>query len=532
MFGMKVSSARVPNRSTPRTSASVCSGLRSGAGTAFRGGRGRLPWAVAASLIAATGSLGGTARAQDSAFDGEFSVQRFAPAPGPRNLLSTRGARQDGKMTYSAGLLVNYAYRPFVVKSCVSETDCDSPNAVQPEDVLVVENLVSGDLMGSLTVIPALQLGARLPITWADGQGITPDGSPDPDQLSATGLGDMELEAKYRFLGTPTDVFALGGAAFATVPLGTLTTADGSYIGDRSPTFGLRGIGDVKVGDASVMANLVGMWRQSGRVGSTELGAEMRFGVGAGYQVAPLLQILVDGYGSTAFSGSAGTNTLEALLAARITPEKIPIAITAGGGTGVLRGVGVPMVRALLGLIYIAEPHDQDGDGLLDEKDACPVIAEDFDNFQDSDGCPDTDNDDDGIGDADDKCPDQAEDPDDFEDSDGCPDVDNDGDGLNDVNDACPNEAETKNGYKDEDGCPDEKDTDNDGIPDVRDKCPNDPEDTDGFQDEDGCSDPDNDGDTVPDSQDECGDEPETLNGFEDEDGCPDEAPKKNPWER
>ncbi len=529
---MKVSNASVPTRTIRRAQAPARSLAGGSRATAGRGGARGRSWLVGSAVIAAAGTVVAPTSAQESAFDGEFSVQRFHPAPGPRNLLTTRGARQDGEMTYSAGLMLSYAYKPFVVKSCISETDCDSANAVQPEDVLVVENLVTGDLMGSLTIIPALQVGARLPITWVDGQGITAEGLPDPDEISAVGLGDMELEGKYRFLGTAEDLFAAAGAAFVTVPFGSLTTPEGSYIGDKTVGFGVRGIGDVKLGDATIVANLVGMWRGTGRVGTTDVGAEMRYGVGAAYQVAPLLQVLVDGFGSTRFSGQAGTNTLEALLGGRVTPETVPIAITAGVGTGVVRGVGVPAFRGVLGAMYVAEPSDKDGDGLLDEKDGCPTIAEDADGFEDADGCPDTDNDDDGVADVNDQCPGLGEDPDEFEDEDGCPDADNDKDGLPDDGDVCPREPETKNQYKDEDGCPDEKDTDNDGLPDARDKCPEDAEDTDGFQDEDGCSDPDNDADGVPDAQDECAEELETVNEFEDEDGCPDEAPKKNPWER
>jgi hypothetical protein len=139
-------------------------------------------------------------------------------------------------------------------------------------------------------------------------------------------------------------------------------------------------------------------------------------------------------------------------------------------------------------------PGDTDGDGLTDDVDKCVNEAEDNDNFQDDDGCPDLDNDGDGILDlAPDKCPLEAEDMDGFQDDDGCPDPDNDGDGL----------------------------------PDGADKCPNEAEDADGFQDDDGCPDPDNDGDGVPDNRDECIDEPETKNEFEDEDGCPDEAPEE-----
>jgi hypothetical protein len=65
---------------------------------------------------------------------------------------------------------------------------------------------------------------------------------------------------------------------------------------------------------------------------------------------------------------------------------------------------------------------DRDGDGLLDSSDKCPDDPEDFDAFQDDDGCPDADNDGDGIPDVNDQCPGDPEDLDGFQDADGCPD--------------------------------------------------------------------------------------------------------------
>ncbi len=100
---------------------------------------------------------------------------------------------------------------------------------------------------------------------------------------------------------------------------------------------------------------------------------------------------------------------------------------------------------------------DRDGDGIDDDIDQCPDVAEDRDSFEDEDGCPDFDNDGDGIADINDKCPDVPEDIDDYNDKDGCPDNDNDKDGILDKDDKCPYHAETVNGYKDNDGCPDEK---------------------------------------------------------------------------
>jgi outer membrane protein OmpA-like peptidoglycan-associated protein len=133
-----------------------------------------------------------------------------------------------------------------------------------------------------------------------------------------------------------------------------------------------------------------------------------------------------------------------------------------------------------------ATPGDRDGDGLPDQSDKCPDEPENYNGYQDADGCPD--------------------------------DPDTDGDGIADSHDACPLEPEDKDSYLDEDGCP-EYDNDGDGIADAKDKCPNQPEDPDGFQDEDGCPDADNDQDTVADVEDICPNTPGQPGGAKP--GCP-----------
>jgi hypothetical protein len=108
---------------------------------------------------------------------------------------------------------------------------------------------------------------------------------------------------------------------------------------------------------------------------------------------------------------------------------------------------------------------DDDNDGLEDLYDImCRTEPEDYDGYQDDDGCPDPDNDLDGICDpgmtspscyGEDlgqlvfdpagtlpsptvDCRNIAEDYDGFKDSDGCPEPDNDNDGFPDTTDACP----------------------------------------------------------------------------------------------
>ncbi|MBM3679091.1 MAG: hypothetical protein FJW96_14640, partial [Actinobacteria bacterium] len=343
-------------------------------------------------------------------------------------------------------------------------------------------------------------------------------------KVKGIGLGDPQLEVKFRAHGEVKDPFVVGVAAFVSGPLGN-ATAEGGFIGDSSPVAGIRGIIDGKEGPLSVGANLSGLYRSAARVGSTELGSEFRYNVAVGYEATPVIRVVAEGYGTTKFSAQNGTNSLEVDLGAMITPLGSPVTVTLGGGPGVIEGVGVPTFRALAGVMYVAESTEADGDGIPDGKDQCPTEPEDKDGYEDADGCPDKDNDGDTIADTDDKCPMNAEDPDGFQDTDGCPDDDNDQDGVDDSHDQCGDKKETKNGFKDDDGCPDEPDQDSDGVADAKDQCPDKPEDTDGFQDTDGCPDPDNDGDGIPDEDDECVDEPETKNGITDTDGCPDKGP-------
>lgn len=92
-----------------------------------------------------------------------------------------------------------------------------------------------------------------------------------------------------------------------------------------------------------------------------------------------------------------------------------------------------------------AAPIDSDGDGFVDDEDACPSEA-----GVAPDGCPDPDPDGDGVlGDAD-ACPDEP-----GLALDGCPRRDQDRDGFVDSEDQCPSEPETRNKYEDDDGCPD-----------------------------------------------------------------------------
>ncbi|MEJ7728163.1 MAG: OmpA family protein [Polyangiaceae bacterium] len=491
----------------------------------------RLPLLL--SLSAATVLSPTRVAAQDSpAKDGEFSVQRFEPAPGTKNYLSIEGARMEGNWGWSAGLWFNYAREPFVLVSCASLTDCDDESASGRTDVAVVRDLFTWDLVGAVNPIPIVQIGLRVPLSYANGDGIdTTDGGPADTPVRSFGVGDPTLEGKVRIWGATNDLIVLAGAADISAPLGHATAED-AYIGNSSPiTGGIRAILDGMYGPFGFGVNLRGVFREDATLGSATVGPEFRYGAGASYRLSPVFRVLAEGYGGTRFSGDKGTNSLEIDGAVQIQPLSSGLIVTVGGGAGVIAGAGVPVARGIASILYSQEVGDQDGDGIGDGSDSCPTVAEDRDGFEDDDGCPEDDNDRDGVPDVSDKCPQKAETINGYLDGDGCPDEvsDRDKDSIPDKDDICPDDAgkvRSKKFY----GCPD---NDSDGVADKGpagseaewDKCPAAAEDTDGFQDTDGCPDPDNDGDGIPDDADECIDVPEVKNGFKDEDGCPDEAP-------
>ncbi len=161
---------------------------------------------------------------------------------------------------------------------------------------------------------------------------------------------------------------------------------------------------------------------------------------------------------------------------------------------------------------------DDDNDGIPDSSDQCRTQPEDFDGFQDGDGCPDPDNDGDGICDPGQTalschgsdqghlcfdpagtlscpltdCRNMAEDYDAFKDGDGCPEPDNDNDGHPDVSDLCPG-TDSQAGLDGMPGSPEDKN--HNGIKDgleanlTSDDSVFSFEDWDGVLDSDGCHD-------------------------------------------
>jgi OmpA-OmpF porin, OOP family len=504
---------------------------------------------VAALVGAGALAVPAVARAQDSGGDIELNTFKFAMDS--RGYLTVNSSQPLGHTEFSIGIVTNWG------RNLLKFEDGGG-------DSLIVEHMVVPTLHGAVgfKVGPLeLELGASAPFGILigdrdpDHNGGTP-GDPNDDQffnLGGQGVGNVTVGAKFRFLkstrGARIGLGAIVGARLPTVTekgrfLGTdamrpealvivdkelgrsrrlrLALNAGVRINNDPTEYVDRGAFVVdNDGDLQPVPNspATGLRIDTGPM-------EFPFGVGVAWAVTPQ-KFDVVGEIVGAFSPDAENYfPLEAIAGIKVYLGRNSF-LSLGGGWGLASGKGSsPEGRAFIAIILEPNLGDRDGDGIKDDVDDCPDSPEDFDGFQDEDGCPDDDNDRDGIPDVDDACPLNPEDKDGFEDEDGCPEGnlnDRDGDGILDDVDQCPDDPEDFDDFEDEDGCPD-PDNDKDGILDVDDLCPNDPEDFDGFEDEDGCPDLDNDQDRILDVDDKCINDPENYNGYEDDDGCPDKG--------
>lgn len=501
-------------------------------------------------------ALPGVASAQSAPpYDPAIDINNFEYSIGPKSFFTVDNADTADRKQLALDAVVTFMSRPFTVYT----TDGDPNNPmITGERTQVVQSLTAAQLTGAYGINEKLQVGANLPVVFSlTGDGLNPaSGTPSMTGVSVTGLGDLLLEGKYRLWRSQNGQLRVAGIGGVTVPT-SFGSDDSQFIGDDLPSLRGRLAWTFSNARLALGATAGFIVRKPRTIYASTIGQQLTFGFGASVMATNTFSLIGEFYGRGGLESSFALDEspMEAIGGIRVIAAK-SFAVTIGGGAGLDEAIGSPKARFFFSLGYAPDVRDSDGDGIQNGRDKCPLIPEDHDGFEDTDGCPDDDNDGDRRPDAEDKCPNEAEDLDGFDDDDGCPELDNDKDGIEDLKDKCPNDAEDKkepypndgcpankrdsdgdnipdsvdacpmeeedmDGFEDGDGCP-EPDNDADGVPDAVDKCPVCPEDKDGFEDDDGCPELDNDKDGVPDSKDKCPAQPETFNGINDDDGCPD----------
>ncbi|WP_375758952.1 OmpA family protein [Corallococcus exercitus] len=452
-------------------------------------------------LMVAVGlSAGAASRAEAQASVSQaIDVQQYKPGPGAYDVLGLHSARVAPHLTWNVGASLNYAHQPL--------------NFYDPREQTfvyrIVQQQISLDLMGAVSLFDRLEVGLVLPLTVTGSQSAGAVSEQFADGVGAAGLGDLRVVPKLALLSK-------GALNLAVLAPFTLPTGGGDhFLGADGPTFQPRVTGEWATPSLRLLANVGVNLRKAQDLRNLHVGNELTFGVGA---EVPLTQALSAQATLACAVGLSESDTEEIpleLLGAVKYRFAQGFAAHVGAGPGLTRGYGTPAFRVLAGLAYT--PGGALAPVAAARAPTCVRGPEDFDGFQDDDGCLDPDDDQDGIPDA---------------------------------SDTCPTEPETVNGERDDDGCPDTApeakpaadntqppaalalppapvDMDGDGLSDPEDRCPAVAEDKDGFEDEDGCPDPDNDRDGIADAADACPLEAEVINGVKDDDGCPDKGASK-----
>ncbi len=329
-------------------------------------------------------------------------VQRFRPTLDYDGFLGMQGTSVPGPWRWNVGLWSHYAKGPLTAGG---------------DDV--ISHRLAANLLAQVGIGGRFALALDVPMVLYQVADETPlrDGL---GPIAAQAMGDPRFVARLRVFGQTFDVprertegpgIALMGAV--TIPAGT----EDAFSGEGAATLEARAIGDFHIFGAGAGLSLG--WRHrfekrplgtDGAGNPIQFRDELLFGLGVKVPIPVVPDLLVfaevrgaldarDPFGGGARSAIGGD------LGVGI--RRHGLSIRAGVGTDFTAGVGTATVRAFVGFDWAPRMADVDQDGIPDDVDECKHLPEDFDGFEDEDGCLDPDNDMDFIPDVDDRCPDE-----------------------------------------------------------------------------------------------------------------------------
>jgi len=391
-----------------------------------------------------------------------FDLERLEIDPSAVGSLIVQSGTTLPEHGFRLGLGVHYQRDPLVVV-------VDGQNAGA-----VIRNRFVSHLFGAFGLTSSFELEFQIPIiSYQRGQDL---GAYSLTSLSSAGLATPFVSGRLKLLDQDVHPFDFAAELGVGVPIGGKDALGGDgRLSVRPRISAGRDFGEVRAStDLGVLV------RPNESVGTDKLGSHFSADAALAYTGARLRPELI-------FRAAVPFTTLPAgfeLLGGLRYALGHHIEAFALGGPGFGELIGTPKVRAMLGLAFLSgappapavsicsrgRPHrpedcpdlDDDGDGILNKDDQCPLQK----GVVEYHGCPIPDRDHDGVPDAEDRCPDEPG----PKERAGCPFRDRDGHGVEDALDRCPDVP----GPAENQGCP-IKDRDGDGVPDDVDNCPDTP---------------------------------------------------------
>jgi hypothetical protein len=267
-----------------------------------------------------------------------------------------------------ARAVLQYLNRPFVWVESAEST----------EGTALVSDALQLDAIGSYH-IGRFRFGLDVPVYLFSAGQQTQNGA---------GLGDVAIDARLTAVdGAEAPV----GFAFTARGFFPTTTVD-APLGSPNPGAEFGGVLDGRFGKTLLVSNIGTRILPPATLANVELNDQLLFRLGGGYSVTDNAGLSVDMVGQVNYSAKLSNPAgapIEAIVGGwgRVSDDFV---MRGGVGRGITPGIGSPSLRVVTMFGYEpAAEADQDGDGYVDTEDGCPLRPEDFDGFQDLDGCPD-----------------------------------------------------------------------------------------------------------------------------------------------
>lgn len=204
----------------------------------------------------------------------------------------------------------------------------------------------------------------------------------------SSGLGNVGLDGRVTVLDHTEAPLGLAVSGRLNLP----AASTGAPLGPTGLGGQLMAIATLTQDRVQVHGNVGQRFLPYTPLGDRAFGDELFFVLGGGYAFTDDLGVSVDLAGQANYAAlrtGASKAPMELLVGgwSRLTDDLVA---RGGLGRGLTPGIGAPAAHALFMVSWEpAGPKDRDHDGIVDAEDACPDEPEDFDAYEDDDGCPD-----------------------------------------------------------------------------------------------------------------------------------------------
>jgi OOP family OmpA-OmpF porin len=351
-----------------------------------------------------------------------IDARTFRPSTDPRAGLLLEPTTTPGPGLWNVGAFVHYAHDP------VALPDPNGQVVGHP-----VAHALGADLVVGVGLGERASVGLDVPFfLWQDGTpssgfaaSVVQNGA-----VATSGIGDVALGAKATIVSNDKKGVNIGPGLAALSHVTLPTGNQASFAGEGAVTASAELLGEYAAGAGAVRASLGYILRTERRTWPSAANG-VTFGDSVSWAASVVLwpksffpsidpanrQTWELGVHGAVPAGPVAPFGLGKPGASLLSPALLTLDdrlglghyrdayVIIGAEVGLDDAVGVPIVRAIVGLGWAPKNHDRDGDGVLDDADQCPDLPEDRDGIQDEDGCPEDDADGDGVLDEQDACP-------------------------------------------------------------------------------------------------------------------------------